>query len=135
MEKTVNTTKALDTASVIRTFTAALDTVDELANCGIVSEETALNAHNFFADAFHDVLESKSLAFIVNNCLMDGTLLEYSVHIFDTEDDCRYYLGGVMSECRIITVDEFVELTPLDWYDLNKYKTVDGVVTFHNYAD
>lgn len=48
MEKTVNTTKTMTTASIIRTFDAALDTVNDLANCGIVDEETALNAYNLF---------------------------------------------------------------------------------------
>ncbi|MCM1167278.1 MAG: hypothetical protein NC401_14820, partial [Ruminococcus sp.] len=92
MEKTINTIKTLTTANVILTFGAALDTLNDLANCGIVDEETALNAHNLFADAFREVLTAKSLAFVVNDCTKDGIPTEYTVHIYDNEDDCRYYL-------------------------------------------
>lgn len=89
----------------------------------------------FFADALRDVLESKALALIVDDCTKGGEMTEYSVYVFDNEDDCKYFLDGILSECRIITVDELVELSPIDWYDLNKYKLIDGVVTFHNYID
>ncbi|MCM1168252.1 MAG: hypothetical protein NC299_18400 [Lachnospiraceae bacterium] len=116
-------------------MSAALDTVDELANCGFVSEETAFDAHNLFADAFRDVLASKALALVVDDCTKNGIPTEYSVYIFDNEDDCKYFLDGILSECRIITVDELVELSPIDWYNLNKYKTVDGVTVFHDFTD
>ena len=135
MEKTVNITKELSIENIVRTFGAALDTVNELANCGIVDEEVALDAYPLISDALRDVLANKFLAFVVDDCLKDGTPTEYSVYIFDNDDDRHYFLDGTLSEGKEINIDELEKLSPYDWDNLNKYKTVDGVTVFHDFAE
>lgn len=135
MEKTVSTTKGLSIENIIRTFGAALDTVNELANCGIVDEEVVLDAYPLISNALRSVLTNKFLAFVVDNCLKNGTPTKYSVYIFDNDDDCHYFLDGKNAECREITVDEFEELSPYDWDNLNKYKIIDGVMVFHDFTE
>ena len=131
MERTVNTTKALETANVIRTFSAALKIANDLAD-----EETAIEIFNCFSSVLREFLETKSLALVIDNCARNCEMTAYSVHLFDSEDDCKYFLGGILSECRLITVEEFIELAPLDWDNLNKYKlTTSGTVAFSDTVD
>lgn len=135
MEKVVNTTKELTIKNVIRSFDAALSTLNDLANCGVIAEEAALDAYTLFSDAFRDVLSNKYLAFVVDDCTRDGTPTEYSVYVFDNNDDRHYFLDGVLSECREISIEELEKLSPYGWNNLNKYKVIDGIVTFHDFIE
>ncbi len=132
MENTANTTKVLSIKDVIRSFNTALDTMNKLESNGIIGEGTVLEAYTLFSTAFKDVLVNKYLALVVDDCLKDGTPLEYSVHIFDDDDERHYFLDGVNAECRELGVEEFVKLSPYDWSNLHKYKTVNDIVTFHD---
>lgn len=132
MERTVNTIKELSAENIIRTLGAALDTLGDLANCGIVDEEVALDAYPLISNALKNVLSNKFLAFVVDDCLKDGTPTEYSVYIFDNCADRHYFLDGVNAECREIDVDELEKLSPYDWDNLNRYETVDGVTVFRD---
>lgn len=135
MENTVNTTKELSIKDVIRSFNTALDTMDKLESNGIIGEETVLEAYTLFENAFKDVLVNKYLALIVDDCLKDGTPTEYTVYIFDNCDDRHYFLDGIKAECRELSVEELVKLSPYDWSNLHKYKTVNDIVTFHDYIE
>lgn len=132
MEKTVNTTNTLSTENIIRTFAAALDTLNDLANTGIIDEEVVLDAYPLFAHSLRDFLSNKYLAYVLNDCRTG----EYGIYIFNDHDDCQYFLDGIISECREITIDEFEELAPYDWDNLSKYKkTADGTMVFRNFPD
>lgn len=132
MERTVNTTKALNTKNIIRTFADSLNTLNDLANCGIIAEEIVLDAYTLYTNALRDVLANKSLALVVDGCTKDGTMTEYTVYIFDNDDDRHYFLDGINAECREITIEELEKLSPYDGDNLNKYMTVDGVTLFHD---
>lgn len=135
MERIVNATNTLSTENIIRTFGAALDTLGDLAGTGIIDEEIIFDAFPVISNALRDVLDNKFLAYVVDGCLKDGTPTEYSVYIFDNDDDRHYFLDGINAECREITVEELEKLSPYDWDNLNRYKTVDGVMLFHDFAE
>lgn len=131
MGKTVNTTKELSTENIIHTLGTALDTLGELATCGVIDEEIVFNAYPVISDALRDVLSNKYLAYVVDDCRTG----EYSVYIFDNCNDCRYFLDGINSKCREITIDDFEKLSPYDWANFNKYKVVDGIMVFRDSVD
>lgn len=132
MEKTVNAITTLTNENIIQTLGAALDTLNDLADTGIIDEEIIFDAFPVISAALRDVLDNKFLAYVVEDCRTG----EYSVHIFDTLDDCRYFLDGVLTECYEITVDELKELAPYDWNNLSKYsKTDDGTMVFRDIPD
>lgn len=128
MERTVNATKELSAENIIRTLGAALDTLGDLASAGIIDEEIIFDAFPVISGALRDVLGNKCLAYVLNDCRTG----EFSVYIFDNCDDCRYFLDGVLTECREITVEELEKLSPYDWDNLNRYETVDGVTVFRD---
>ncbi|MCM1061714.1 MAG: hypothetical protein NC452_15705 [Eubacterium sp.] len=122
-------------ANIISTYSRALNNINDLLNSAIISEKAANFAYIDLTRDLKKFLGKKHLAFVVDDCTKDGTPTKYSVCIFDNADDCRYYLDGTLTESKEVSIDDFVELAPYDWSNINKYELIDGVVTFHNYAD